>query len=78
MSLLKIGDRVSFRLAGQNYTGFIDKEYQNSFMITFNSDDVEVINEYHDRIVINKKQVKLIKDASNTIVGKVPEIDERQ
>lgn len=66
MKVMKVGDQVSFKLEGQNYTGFIDKEYQNSFMITFKSDDVEITDKYHDRVVINKKQLKLIKAAPET------------
>lgn len=53
MKVMKVGDQVSFKLEGQNYTGFIDKKYQNSFMITFKSDDVEITDKYHDRVVIN-------------------------
>ncbi|KRK97177.1 hypothetical protein FD04_GL002039 [Secundilactobacillus odoratitofui DSM 19909 = JCM 15043] len=63
MSALKIGDEVSFKLEGQDFTGFIDKAYQNSFMITFKSDDAEIVDKYHDRVVINKKKLTLIKAA---------------
>jgi predicted thioesterase len=66
MKSLKIGDQVSFKLEGQTFEGFIDKEYQNSFMITFKSDDAEIVDKYHDRVIINKKQVKLIKAAPET------------
>ncbi|MFC6255137.1 DUF2187 family protein [Secundilactobacillus hailunensis] len=63
---MKIGDQVSFKLEGQDFTGFIDKAYQNSFMVTFKSDDTEILDKYHDRVVINKKKLKLIKAAPET------------
>lgn len=63
---MKIGDQVGFKLEGQDFTGFIDKAYQNSFMITFKSDDAEIVDKYHDRVVINKKNLKLIKAAPET------------
>lgn len=63
MSSLKIGDEVGFKLEGQDFSGFIDKAYQNSFLITFKSDDVEITDKYHDRVVINKKKLTLIKAA---------------
>jgi len=63
---MKIGDQVSFKLEGQDFTGFIDKAYQNSFMVTFKSDDSEILDKYHDRVVINKKKLKLIKSAPET------------
>lgn len=60
---MKIGDEVSFELEGQNFTGFIDKEYQNSFMVTFKSDDVDITDKYHNRVIVNKKNLKLINAA---------------
>ena len=66
MRSMKIGDQVSFKLEGQDFTGFIDKAYQNSFMVTFKSDDTEILDKYHDRVVINKKKLKLIKAAPET------------
>ena len=66
MRSMKIGDQVSFKLEGQDFTGFIDKAYQNSFMVTFKSDDTEILDKYHDRVVINKKKLKLIKSAPET------------
>lgn len=63
---MKIGDQVSFQLEGQDFTGFIDKAYQNSFMVTFKSDDAEILDKYHDRVIINKKKLKLIKAAPET------------
>ena len=66
MSSMKIGDQVSFKLEGQDFTGFIDKAYQNSFMVTFKSNDTEILDKYHDRVVINKKKLTLIKAAPET------------
>lgn len=63
---MKIGDQVSFKLEGKDFTGFIDKAYQNSFMITFKSDDADITDKYHDRVVINNKKLKLIKAAPET------------
>lgn len=63
---MKIGDQVGFKLEGQDFTGFIDKAYQNSFMVTFKSNDTEILDKYHDRVVINKKKLTLIKAAPET------------
>ena len=59
---MKLAIKSVLKLEGQDFTGFIDKAYQNSFMVT-KSDDTEILDKYHDRVVINKKKLKLIKSA---------------
>lgn len=58
-----VGDEVGFKLEGTDFTGFIDKGYNNSFLITFESSDPEIIDKYHNKVVINNKQLKMIKAA---------------
>ncbi len=66
---MNIGDEVSFTLDGETFTGFVDKAYQNSYLVTFESDNPEIVDKYHDRVVINNKKLKLIKAAPQ------PEVD---
>lgn len=58
-----VGDEVSFKIEKQTFKGFIDKSYTNSFLITFESDDPEIIDKYHKKVVINNRHLKLIKAA---------------
>lgn len=58
-----VGDEVGFKLEGQDFNGMVDKGYNNSFLITFESSDPEIIDKYHNKVVINNKQLKMIKAA---------------
>lgn len=62
-SKFHVGDEVSFKIEKQTFTGFVDKSYTNSFLITFESDDPEIIDKYHKKVVINNRQLKMIKAA---------------
>lgn len=62
-SKFHVGDEVSFEIEKQTFTGFIDKGYTNSFLITFKSDDPEIIDKYHNKVVINNQKINLIKAA---------------
>ncbi|MCP9333039.1 DUF2187 domain-containing protein [Lentilactobacillus hilgardii] len=62
-SKFNVGDEVSFKIEKQTFKGFIDKSYTNSFLITFESDDPEIIDKYHKKVVINNRHLKLIKAA---------------
>lgn len=62
-SKLHVGDEVSFKIEKQTFTGFVDKSYTNSFLITFESDDPEIIDKYHKKVVINNRHLKMIKAA---------------
>lgn len=71
---MNISDEVSFKLDGESFTGFIDKAYQNSYMVTFKADNPEIVDKYHDRVVINNKKLTLIKAAPQPEVD--PEADD--
>ncbi|MFC6201122.1 hypothetical protein ACFP1L_04305 [Lactiplantibacillus nangangensis] len=55
---MEIGTKVTFTLEGQSFTGEIAKAYTNSYLITFESTDPEIVDKYHDRVVISQKQVQ--------------------
>lgn len=58
-----VGDQVAFTLEGQKFVGKILKRYIHSFLISFHSDDPEMVDKYHNRTVINNRKLKLIKAA---------------
>ncbi|MFD1124364.1 DUF2187 domain-containing protein [Lentilactobacillus raoultii] len=62
-SKFHVGDEVSFKIEKRTFKGFIDKSYTNSFLITFESDDPEIIDKYHKKVVINNRHLKMIKAA---------------
>lgn len=62
-SKFHVGDEVSFKIEKQTFTGFVDKSYTNSFLITFESDDPEIIDKYHKKVVIKNRHLKMIKAA---------------
>lgn len=62
-SKFHVGDEVSFKIEKQTFNGYIDKSYTNSFLITFESDDPEIIDKYHQKVVINNRHLKMIKAA---------------
>lgn len=62
-SKFHVCDEVSFKIEKQTFTGFVDKSYTNSFLITFESDDPEIIDKYHKKVVINNRHLKMIKAA---------------
>ncbi|XIF19614.1 MAG: Hypothetical protein AJITA_00272 [Acetilactobacillus jinshanensis] len=58
-----VGDQVAFTLDKQKFVGRIDKRYINSFLISFHSDDPEIVDKYHNKTVVNNQKLKLIKAA---------------
>ncbi|UDM32407.1 DUF2187 domain-containing protein [Lentilactobacillus laojiaonis] len=62
-SKFHVGDEVSFTIEKRKFSGFIDKGYTNSFLITFESDDPDIIDKYHNKVVINNKNLTMIKAA---------------
>ncbi|BDZ30424.1 hypothetical protein RA086_04490 [Lactiplantibacillus sp. WILCCON 0030] len=57
---MEIGTKVTFKLDGQNFTGEIAKAYTNSYMITFESSDPEIVDKYHNKVIISQKQVQAV------------------
>lgn len=66
-SKFHVGDEVSFKIEKQTFKGYIDKSYTNSFLITFESDDPEMIDKYHKKVVINNRHLKMIKAAPQPV-----------
>ncbi|KRN12209.1 hypothetical protein IV37_GL001438 [Fructilactobacillus fructivorans] len=62
-SPFEVGDEVEFKLEKNDFTGYIDKAYNNAFLITFESNDPEIIDKYHNKTVVNHKDLKMIKQA---------------
>ncbi|ASG78923.1 hypothetical protein [Lactiplantibacillus pentosus] len=58
---MDIGTSVSFVLEGQTYTGTIAKSYTNSYLINFNSTDPEIIDKYHNKVIISQKKFQAVK-----------------
>ncbi|WP_268912647.1 DUF2187 domain-containing protein [Lentilactobacillus sp. SPB1-3] len=58
-----VGDEVEFTIEKQKFTGFIDKGYTNSFLVTFESKDPEIIDKYHNKVIVNNEELKIIKAA---------------
>ncbi|GAY73238.1 DUF2187 domain-containing protein [Lentilactobacillus kosonis] len=58
-----VGDEVEFMIEKQKFTGFIDKGYTNSFLVTFESKDPEIIDKYHNKVIVNNEELKIIKAA---------------
>lgn len=56
-----VGDTVKFKLEKKEFTGTIEKSYTNAFLIGFKSNDVELEDKYHDKVVINNKNLKMVK-----------------
>ena len=75
-SKFHVGDEVSFKIEKQTFTGFVDKSYTNSFLITFESDDPEIIDKYHKKVVINNRHLKMIKAAPQPEVEDEADEDE--
>lgn len=73
-SKFHVGDEVSFKIEKKTFKGYVDKSYSNSFLITFESDDPEIIDKYHKKVVINNRHLKMIKAAPR--VEEDPEDDE--
>ncbi|WP_137624908.1 hypothetical protein [Lactiplantibacillus pingfangensis] len=53
---MTIGTKVTFKLEGQDFTGEIAKAYVNSYLITFESTDPEIVDKYHNKVIISQKQ----------------------
>ncbi|EKK20763.1 hypothetical protein B808_128 [Fructilactobacillus florum 8D] len=68
-----IGDEVSFELQKETFTGLIEKAYKNAFLVTFETDDADIIDSYHNKTIVNWKDLTMIKAAPHP---KQPATDE--
>ncbi|WP_413627010.1 DUF2187 family protein [Fructilactobacillus vespulae] len=61
LSPFDIGDIVGFKIKKEDFSGTIEKAYKNSFLISFESDDPDIIDSYHNKTVVNWKELTMIK-----------------
>jgi hypothetical protein len=47
---------ITFTWENEVYQGVIEKEYENSYLISVNNPNQELIDKYNGRIVISKKK----------------------
>ncbi|RRK09828.1 hypothetical protein D1831_10670 [Lactiplantibacillus garii] len=57
----EIGTQVHFKLEGQPHVGTIAKAYTNAYLIEFESTDPEIVDKYHNKVIISQKQVQAVK-----------------
>ncbi len=62
-SPFEVGDVVGFKIKKDDFTGTIEKGYKNAFLVSFKTDDPDIIDSYHDKTVINWKDLTMIKQA---------------
>ncbi|AYF92373.1 DUF2187 domain-containing protein [Apilactobacillus bombintestini] len=70
-----VGDQVSFELEHKKFQGMIEKGYNNSYMIGFHTTDPALEDKYHDKIVINNKNLTMVKKGPNNSKGKKKDED---
>lgn len=47
---------ITFTWENEVYQGVIEKEYENSYLISVNNPNQELVDKYNGRIVISKKK----------------------
>ncbi|MFC6179709.1 DUF2187 family protein [Lactiplantibacillus daowaiensis] len=57
---MDIGSTVSFKLEGQTFTGTIAKAYTNSYLVEFTSTDPEIVDKYHNKVIVSQKKVTAV------------------
>ncbi|WKN28914.1 hypothetical protein [Apilactobacillus zhangqiuensis] len=65
-----VGDQVSFMLEKKKFQGIIEKGYNNSYMIGFQTTDPALEDKYHGKIVINNKNITMVKEGPHNSKGK--------
>ncbi|WP_429971377.1 DUF2187 family protein [Fructilactobacillus sp. Tb1] len=58
-----LGDVVGFKIKKEDFTGTIEKAYKNAFLVSFKTDDPDILDSYHDKTVVNWKELTMIKQA---------------
>ena len=59
-------EKGSLHLGKTNYSGFVEKEYENSYLIVVANPSPDMEEKYTNRMIISKKHVK----PQNSIVDK--------
>ncbi|WP_395319213.1 DUF2187 family protein [Fructilactobacillus frigidiflavus] len=70
-----IGDVVGFKIKKDDFTGTIEKAYKNAFLVSFKTDDPDILDSYHDKTVINWKDLTMIKQAPRPEKVEEPEAE---
>ncbi|MGO2082825.1 DUF2187 domain-containing protein [Vagococcus sp.] len=52
-------NKIQFDWQGQQFEGFIEKEYEHSFLISVSNPNSELLDKYLGRVVVSKKACQL-------------------
>ena len=55
---MEINSTVTFDWQGSQFEGTIEKEYENSVLISVSNPSAEITDKYLGRLIISKKSVK--------------------
>ncbi|MBP2099308.1 hypothetical protein [Enterococcus rivorum] len=47
--------QISFRFEKENYQGYVEKEYENSYLVVVSDPTPDMKEKYTDRMIISKK-----------------------
>lgn len=56
---MQIDRTVTFKWKGQSYSGVVEREYDNSYLIQVANACEEIAEKYKNRLVISKKNCQL-------------------
>ena len=57
--LMNSEQRVQFMWESQKYNGYVEKEYENSFLVVVNNPSPTITEKYLNRMIIRKKDCSL-------------------
>lgn len=60
------GHAVSFVFGKESHCGYIEKEYQNSYLICVNDPSPGMMEKYNNRMIVSKKYCTLQEAVLNT------------
>ncbi|RSU12491.1 DUF2187 domain-containing protein [Vagococcus acidifermentans] len=60
MAVDNINRKLTFSWEDKTYEGFIEKEYENSYLIDVTNPSEEMADKYLGRLVVSKKNCQLI------------------
>lgn len=47
--------RISFRWEKSNYMGYVEKEYENAYLVVVSDPSPDMVEKYTNRMIISKK-----------------------
>ncbi|MHC5248156.1 hypothetical protein [Enterococcus sp. HY326] len=56
------GQKVTFNLEKAKHCGYIEKEYENSYLVHVNDPSADMVEKYTNRMIVSKKNCELIAD----------------